>query len=192
MHKRAALRISKQRTLENECDDKVSRAFTSFSERCFQGTRSLGKQVSYFRISQLGPIIHTCPFSCPESCRSQLVIQGGHKRQGVRFACRPFSLSRHFNFLTKKPQQVVLTSPSAVLCCAWSLSRSHLRLVVTPGTVACQVPWSMGFSRQEYWSELPCPPPGDLPDPGIEPRSPTLQVDSLPAETPGKPLPSSK
>ena len=46
-------------------------------------------------------------------------------------------------------------------------------------------PW--GFSRQEYWSELPCPPPRDLPDPGIKPRSPTLQVVSLPSEPPGKP-----
>ena len=45
----------------------------------------------------------------------------------------------------------------------------------------------MGFSRQEYWSGLPCPPPGDLLDPGIEPRSSTLQADSLPAEPQGKP-----
>ena len=45
----------------------------------------------------------------------------------------------------------------------------------------------MGFSRQEYWSQLPCPPPGNLPNPGIEPRSPALQADSLPAEPPGKP-----
>ena len=43
----------------------------------------------------------------------------------------------------------------------------------------------MGFSRQEYQSGLPCPPPGDLPHPGIEPASPTLQVDSLPSEPPG-------
>ena len=46
----------------------------------------------------------------------------------------------------------------------------------------------MGFSRQEDWSGLPCPPPGDLPNPGIEPRSPTLKADSLPSEPPGKPL----
>ena len=50
---------------------------------------------------------------------------------------------------------------------------------VTPWTVASQAPLSMGFSRREYWSELPCPPPGDLPDPGIEPRSPALQAESL-------------
>ena len=46
----------------------------------------------------------------------------------------------------------------------------------------------MEFSRQEYWSGLPCPPPGDLPSPGIEPRSFALQVNSLPSEPPGKPL----
>ena len=46
----------------------------------------------------------------------------------------------------------------------------------------------MEFSRQEYWSGLPCPPPGDLPDSGIEPRSPTLQADSLLSEPPGKPM----
>ena len=50
----------------------------------------------------------------------------------------------------------------------------------TPRTVARQAPLSMGFSRQEYWSRLPCPPPGDLPDPGIKPGSPALQADSLP------------
>ena len=51
----------------------------------------------------------------------------------------------------------------------------------------CQAPLSMGFSRQEYWSGLPCPSPGNLPNPGIEPRSPTLLVGSLPAKLPGKP-----
>ena len=54
---------------------------------------------------------------------------------------------------------------------------SHVWLCVTPWTVACQAPLSKGFSRQEYWSRSPCPPPGDLPDPGIEPmslRSPAL------------------
>ena len=48
---------------------------------------------------------------------------------------------------------------------------SHVRLCATPWSVACQAPLSMGFSRQEYWSGLPCPPPWDLPDPGIEPTS---------------------
>ena len=59
---------------------------------------------------------------------------------------------------------------------------------MTPWTVAHQAPLSMGFSRQEYWSGVPCPSPGDLPNPGTEPRSPTLQVDSSPFEPPGKPM----
>ena len=58
---------------------------------------------------------------------------------------------------------------------------------MTPWTVACRAPLSMGFSRQEYWSGLPCPPPGHLPNPGTEPRSPALQADSLLSEPLGKP-----
>ena len=53
---------------------------------------------------------------------------------------------------------------------------------------SCQAPLSMQFSGQEYWSGLPFPPPGDVPDPGIETRSPALQADSLPTELGGKPL----
>ena len=56
-----------------------------------------------------------------------------------------------------------------------------------PWTVVYQASLSMGFSRQEYWSGLPFPSPGDLPDPRIEPRSPALQADALPSEPPGKP-----
>ena len=59
--------------------------------------------------------------------------------------------------------------------------------LATPWTVACKSPLSMGFSRQEYWSGLPFPSPGDIPDPGIKPGSPALQADSLPSEPPGKP-----
>ena len=63
---------------------------------------------------------------------------------------------------------------------------SHVRLFLTLWTAARQAPLSMGFSREEYCSGLPCPSPGDLPNPGTEPRSPALQVDSLPSEPPGK------
>ena len=66
-------------------------------------------------------------------------------------------------------------------------SLSRVRLFVTPWTVAYQDPPSMGFSRQKCWSGLPFASPEDLPDPGIEPRSPTLQADALPSEPPGKP-----
>ena len=61
---------------------------------------------------------------------------------------------------------------------------SHVRLFATPWTVAYQAPPSMEFYREEYWSGLPFPSPGDLPDPGIEPRCPTLQVDTLTSAPP--------
>ena len=88
--------------------------------------------------------------------------------------------------------------------CLWSLIRnstveltlkvsevksfSCVQLFATPWTVAYQAPPSMRFSRQEYWSGLPFPSLGDLPDPGIKPRSSTLQADALPSEPPGKRL----
>ena len=66
-------------------------------------------------------------------------------------------------------------------------SLSRARLFVTPWTVAHQAPLSMAFFRQEYWSGLPFPSPGDLPDPEIEPGSSALQADFLPSEPPGNP-----
>ena len=65
-------------------------------------------------------------------------------------------------------------------------SLSHVRIFATPGTVAYQAPLSMGFSKQEYWSGLPFPSPGDLPNPGIKLGSLVLQADTLPSEPPGK------
>ena len=71
--------------------------------------------------------------------------------------------------------------------CLCMLSRfSCVQLVATSWTGAHEAPLSVGFSRQEYQSGLPFPSPGDFPNPGIEPRSPTLQADSLPSEPPGK------
>ena len=64
-------------------------------------------------------------------------------------------------------------------------SLSRVRLFATPWTVAYQAPPSVGFSRQECWSGLPFPSPGDLPDPGIKPWSPALQADALPSKPPG-------
>ena len=63
-------------------------------------------------------------------------------------------------------------------------SLSSVRLFVTPWTIAHQAPLSMEFFRQEYWSGLPFPSPGDLPYPGIESGSPVLQADALPSELP--------
>ena len=76
---------------------------------------------------------------------------------------------------TRLNYQVVCVSSSVVFDSA------------TPWTVACQAPLSMEFSRQEYWSGLPFPSPGGLPDPGIKPRSPALEADALTSEPPGKP-----
>ena len=77
--------------------------------------------------------------------------------------------------------------PSALLLSVWAQPLSHVRFFVTPWTVAGQALLSMGFSSQEYWNGFPCPPPGYLPDPDIEPASPEAPVlagrfftDSLP------------
>ena len=67
-------------------------------------------------------------------------------------------------------------------------SLSRVQLFVTPWTVAYQAPQPVEFSRQEYWSGLPFPSPGDLPNPGIKPGSPALKADALPSEPPGKPI----
>ena len=84
---------------------------------------------------------------------------------------------RHY-FANKDPSEV-----------KWSelKSLSRVWLFAIPWTVVYQAPLSMGFSRQEYWSELPFFSPGDLPNPGIESGSPALHVDSLLSEPPGKP-----
>ena len=85
--------------------------------------------------------------------------------------------------LEKRPQ----SSRGKVRACCPGLSRGFpggVRLFATPWTVAHQAPLSMGFSRREYWSGLPFLSPGDLPDPGIKPRSPALQADALTSEPP--------
>ena len=80
--------------------------------------------------------------------------------------CSPEGVTTLFvNQLLKKVKEVKLLS--------------RVRLFATSWTVACHASTSMGFSRQEYWSGLPFPSPGDLPDPGIEPRSPALGADAL-------------
>ena len=77
----------------------------------------------------------------------------------------------HFAYLT-----YMQSEPVKLLSCVW--------LFAIPWTVVYQAPLSMEFSRQEYWSGLPFPSPGELPDPGIKPRSPALQADALPSELP--------
>ena len=82
-----------------------------------------------------------------------------------------------------------MDQPARLCVCACVHTQSCLTL--QPHGPACQAPLSMGFLRQGYWSGLPFPAPGDLPDPGIEPRSPTLEEDTLTSEPPGKILGSS-
>ena len=75
-----------------------------------------------------------------------------------------------------------------ILCMIYRLVAKLCPTLSTAWTVARQAPLSMGFSRQEYWSGLPCPSPGDLPHPGIEPRCPALQADYLLTEPPRRPI----
>ena len=76
--------------------------------------------------------------------------------------------------------------------CVYLVAQSCPTLCDPMDCVVHQAPLSMGFSRQEYWSGQPIPPPGDLPNPGIEPGFPALQADSLPTELSGKPLQNTK
>ena len=85
--------------------------------------------------------------------------------------------------------QSSILSPGLYSICGVHVCVLHFRclqLCASLWIIACQTPLFMGFSRQEYWSGLPCPPPADLPNPGIQPRSPVLQVDSLLPEPPEK------
>ena len=94
----------------------------------------------------------------------------------------------HLRKLTIWGEMTSIKEKGTLLMCARVLSPfDRVRLYATLWTVAHQAPLSMGFSRQEHWCRLPCPPPGDLPDPGNEPTSPALQLDSLHPEPPGKP-----
>ena len=101
-------------------------------------------------------------------------------------------------WILKQPDILIFKSKTTcvfgdLLWCAHVVAQlfSRVWLFVTPQTVAHQAPLSMGLSQQEYWSGLPCPPLGDLPDPGIEPMSPESPVLAgrfFTTEPPGKPL----
>ena len=94
-----------------------------------------------------------------------------------------FQNSKNINYKPKK--KLFSLNKSKKIWCVKLLS--CVQLFATPWTVACQAPLSMGFSRQEYWSGLPFPSPGDLPNPGLKPTSPAVLADSLQAEPPGEP-----
>ena len=126
-------------------------------------------------------------FSC--SCkrisfndRSQLVVVNF---QRLATALLIFKALVSFAKLLEPPVHCMFISSSWTKC-AEVKSLSHVQLFATPWTAASQAPLSMGFSRQQYWSGLPFPSPGDLPDSGIEPRSPALQAGALPSKPPRK------
>ena len=96
------------------------------------------------------------------------------RHYGILLYCRTY-LKKYIQFNIFLVPWVLCYAKSLQLCPA---------LYKPMDCIACQAPLSMGFPRQEYWSGLPCSPPGDLPDPGIEPGSPALQADSLLSEPP--------
>ena len=101
------------------------------------------------------------------------------KEWQILFSCAPKSLGTVTAAMKLKDACSLEESESEVKLL------SCVQLFAIPRIVAYQAPLFMGLSRQEYWSELPFPSPGDLPNPGIGPRSPTLQVEALPSESPG-------
>ena len=111
---------------------------------------------------------HSC-IQCPWPCSRPLLTQGSAKDFWTLTG--KSGSYQHMNWIELK-------------------SLSHVGLFASPWSVAHQAPPSMGFFRQEFWSGLPFPSPGDLPDPGIEPRSPALRADALTSEPPGKPVPT--
>ena len=139
-------------------------------------------------------IIHLSSLSGPSSQPSKAYSKVLQRKQ-LSFRFLPFSVSAEICMYLRDPQTLGLGSYlkssdffriiSLFLCTTHKVKLlSRVWLFVTPWTIACQVASSMGFSKQEYWSGLPFPFPGDLTDPGIEPGATALQADSLPSEPP--------
>ena len=127
------------------------------------------------------------PFSCGSSPpRNRTKVSGIAGGFYTNWAMREASFVSKccIIFLCVSPSWFTHLRPLVETVCS---SLSRVQLFATPWIIIHQAPLSLGFSRQEYWSGLPFPSPGDLPDLGIEPGSPALQADSLPSEPPGKP-----
>ena len=132
--------------------------------------------LSHFKIILL--LFSSVPQSCPTpwtaACQASL------------------SITNSQNLLKLMSIESMMPSSHLIFHPPWKVkvkSLSSVWLFETPWTVAYQAPPSMKFSRQECWSGLPFPSPGDLPNSGIKPRSPALQADGLPSEPPGNPNP---
>ena len=113
--------------------------------------------------------------------KSSKPLHPQRKRNGRKEICSIVNLHDHSFY------SYLLTCDDDFMDIWWLVLVTKSRpTLATPWTVACRAPLSMEFSSQKYWSGLPFPFPGDLPDRGIEPESPTLQADSLLSELPGK------
>ena len=143
-----------------------------------------------------GVCANTTSFHFPSDTTNCQGFYGGGKRVGYKFSLawwvRRWNLSYRSGCMTSfqngSEQSIALKNVVLEPDERKKVkSLSHVQLFATPWTVAYQGPLSMGFSRQQYWSGLPFPSPGDLPDPGIEARFPALRADALPPEPPGKP-----
>ena len=137
-----------------------------------------------------GILIYMTPWKCALSMSPSCVGKQGSWSEWIWLSRTYQQVRNHWTSeFTKGPvprYQYKLVNISKYIIPACSVT-SVMSLCVTLWTAACQAPLSMGFSRQERWSGLPCFLPGNFPDPGIGFMSPVLQVDSLPTEPPGKP-----
>ncbi|KAI4549496.1 hypothetical protein MG293_001826 [Ovis ammon polii] len=118
------------------------------------------------------------------SCSTRSCVFSSHLHNYAEFGSNPTLQKSKLKYreIKQTDQEHDLVIERKVKVKVKSLSR--VRLFATPWTVAYQAPQSVEFSRQEYWNGLPFPSPGDLPNPGIEPRSPALQADALLSEPP--------
>ena len=129
-----------------------------------------------------------------QSCIPQHVKRCGWLFLHLRIpSCKLFAVRAYQESRIKSLSVCMSWSHDARKTIAWIKSILHMCLSLSwfwlcdPWTIAYQDPLSVGFPRQEYWSALPFPPPGDLPNRGIKPASPALQADSVPSEPPGNP-----
>ena len=153
------------------------------------------RQCLWFCPASLGSLAETCWSCLPDIAQSLPATSSSlqpHCPNSCFISDSHATLSNSYSSWTAPRIQrlgshcsIDLSLSAPVMLC---VSPSVVSDFATPCTVAHQASLSMGFSRQEYWSGLPFPSPGDLPDPGIKPRSPALEADSLPCERPGKPV----
>ena len=168
-----------------------SRSLSSFSPALFSVFQCLKSNIIIAHFSW-----HCYPnndlIDCYQECCSEMRTRHVHIQisQSGFFNCEPTGSSDRFYLKSKHTQKSLFPrsfqSPWENSSCALDSAQSlnHVRLFATPWTVAHQAPLSMGFSRQEYWSGLPFPTPGDLPHPGIEPTSLESPALALPLVSP--------